>query len=84
MSRILYPRGPAARAPGLQPRTGAADPLKPWRTGQARATLAGFTAHLTQTDEGNPELILSRWALSRSFTDLAELDAWLQRVGAPS
>lgn len=58
--------------------------LKPWLTARARATLAGFTATLTRTDDGRPELIVSRWALTRAFTDIAELDRWLQRVGAPA
>ena len=63
----------------------AADPArerKAWLTAQARATLAGFTAALTKTDDGRPELLVSRWALTRGFDCLVKLDAWLIRVGA--
>ena len=55
---------------------------KAWLTAQARATLAGFTAALTKTDDGRPELLVSRWALTRGFDCLVKLDAWLVRVGA--
>lgn len=53
---------------------------KAWATGQARATLAGFHAVLIDTDEGRPQLVCSRWAMTRAFDDLAELEVWLQRV----
>jgi len=47
--------------------------------------LAGFTATLSETDDGRPELIVSRWALTRGFDDLAELDRWLLTVtGRPA
>ncbi|MBS0442824.1 MAG: hypothetical protein JSR38_12775 [Proteobacteria bacterium] len=57
--------------------------LKPWRTLQARALLAGFHASLIDGDDGRPELVVSRWALTRSFTDLSEAGAWLSRVEGP-
>jgi len=58
---------------------------KAWRTAQARATLAGFTATLGETDDGRPELLVSRWALTRGFDSLAELDRWLLMVtGRPA
>lgn len=56
------------------------DALKPWKTAQARCLLAGFTAALTDGDDGRPMLVVSRWALCRSFTELDELEAWLRRV----
>lgn len=49
------------------------DELKPWKTAQAEALLAGFSAVLTDSDDGRPMIVVSRWALTRSFTDLAEL-----------
>jgi len=51
-------------------------------TAQAIATIAGFVAVLSKNDAGRPELIVSRWASTRAFDSLAELDAWLVRVGA--
>lgn len=56
------------------------DPLKLWRSAQARATLAGFVATLTQTDDGRPELVVSRWALARAFDNLADLERWIDLV----
>lgn len=53
---------------------------KPWVTAQARATLAGFHAALTETDDGRPMLVVSRWAMTRAFDNLPELEVWLQRV----
>lgn len=62
---------PAARAEGER---------KKWATLQARAALAGFYAVLTDTDDGRPQLVCSRWSLTRAFDNLPELEAWLQRV----
>lgn len=62
----------------------ATDPLKAWRTAQAEAILAGHVAHLGTDDTGKPELIVSRWALTRAFSDLGEFGAWLARVGKAS
>lgn len=49
-------------------------------TAQARAALAGVTVALIEGDNGGPELIASRWALTKRFSDLAELETWLDRV----
>lgn len=57
----------------------AIDP-KRFATAQARAALAGVTVELIEGDDGAPELIASRWALTKRFGDLAELEAWLDRV----
>ncbi len=53
---------------------------KPWTTAQARATLAGFRAALIDDDHGQPMLVVCRWNLTRSFSDLAEFDVWLTRA----
>lgn len=58
----------------------AAHDLAPWVTAQARATLAGFHASLIDTDDGRPQLVCSRWAMTRAFDNLPELEAWLARV----
>ena len=57
-----------------------ADPLKPWRTAQAKCILAGYHASLIDDDAGRPMLIVSRWALCKSFSSVAEVEAWLVRV----
>jgi hypothetical protein len=57
-----------------------ADPLKAWKTAQAEAILAGFTASLIDGDDGAPLLLVSRWALTKGFTSLADFRAWLQPV----
>jgi hypothetical protein len=53
-------------------------------TCQARAALVGATLTEIPDDTGHPELILSRWALTRAFRDLAELERTLDRMGAPA
>jgi hypothetical protein len=63
-----------ARSPGSADR-------KTWLTLQARATRAGFVAHLTEGDDGRPILIVSRWASTTSFNDVDAAEAWLARVG---
>lgn len=58
---------------------------KPWRTAQARVSLAGYQAELLDGDDGRPMLIVSRWALTRSFRDIDEANAWIARVvGQPA
>jgi hypothetical protein len=54
---------------------------KAWATAQARCALAGFTANLIEGDDGRPMLVVSRWALTRAFDSLAEVETWLARVG---
>lgn len=56
---------------------------KRFATLQARAALASVAAILTEGDDGRPQIIVSRWALCRSFTSLDDLEDWLDRVGAP-
>ncbi len=57
---------------------------KAWATAQARATLAGFHASPIETDDGRPQLVCSRWAMTRAFDNLPEIEAWLQRVTGKS
>jgi hypothetical protein len=61
-----------------------ADTRKRIATCQARAALVGATVVEIPSDDGRPELILSRWALTRAFSDLAELERTLDRMGAPT
>lgn len=50
----------------------------------ARAALAGVTLHAMRDDRGAREWIACRWHLTRAFSSLAELETWLDRIGAPS
>jgi hypothetical protein len=59
----------------------AADARKPWLTTQAKCLMAGFHASLIEDDGGAPLLVVSRWALTRSFSSVAEAETWLARVG---
>lgn len=56
------------------------DLLKPWLNVQAEAILAGYRADLLEGDDGRPLLIISRWALTRSFNNISEARAWLTLV----
>jgi len=58
----------------------SADARKPWRNLQARFQLAKFGASLIDGDDGRPSLVVSRWALCKSFNYPAEAEAWLKRV----
>ena len=49
-------------------------------TCQARAALLGATLRALQDDAGRAEFIVSRWALTKCFGTLAEVEAWLDRV----
>lgn len=50
---------------------------------KARAALAGVTVHTLQDDRGRPEYIATRWAMTKAFSSLDELAAWLDRVAGP-
>lgn len=56
------------------------DELKPWKTAQAECLLAGFHSELMEADDGQPMLIVSRWALCRSFATIAEVRDWIGRL----
>lgn len=49
-------------------------------TAKARAAMLGIVVHVLQGDDGRPEWIATRWALTKSFRDLAEFEGWLDRV----
>ncbi len=49
-------------------------------TAVARAALAGITVHRSTTEAGQAEWIASRWSLTRAFSDLDELERWLDMV----
>lgn len=53
---------------------------------KARAALTGAQLLEIEGDDGRPVLILTRWALTRSFTgdDLEALDRTLTLMGAPA
>ena len=53
---------------------------KPWLRLQAELLLAGFPATLIEGDDGGPLLIVSRWAMTKSFDSVPEAEAWLARV----
>ncbi len=54
--------------------------LKRWRTAQARLLLAGYRAELIERDDGRPELIVNRWAWTKSFADVGEAEKFFSRV----
>lgn len=80
---ILHPDGPDALALAAMQKAKAPAADKRASTAQARAALAGITLHVLAGDDGRPEYIATRWALTKSFTDLSEVERWLDRVGAP-
>lgn len=53
---------------------------KTFATLQARCALAGVVLVRTEGDDGAPEFVVSRWALTRAFRSLVEVEQWLQRV----
>jgi hypothetical protein len=57
------------------------DIRKGWLNVQAKCLMAGFPASLIDDDAGQPLLVVSRWALTRSFSSVAEAETWLARVG---
>jgi hypothetical protein len=49
----------------------------------ARACLSGVTVHRIESDFGGDELVATKWALTKSFSSPAAMDAleaWLDRV----
>jgi hypothetical protein len=49
----------------------------------ARAALAGVTLHALKDECGRREWVCVRWHLCRAFTNLQELEDWLDLIGAP-
>jgi hypothetical protein len=50
----------------------------------ARAALVGVTLHRIEGDFLPEVFIVSRWAMTREFTDMDALEAWLNRVTGKS
>ena len=53
-------------------------------TAKARACLAGITLHTLEGDDGRPLYVATRWALTRSYTELDEVESWLDFVTGAS
>lgn len=51
-------------------------------TAQARCALWGGVLTPIESDTGRPEFIVSRWSLTRSFDDLADVETLLDLVEA--
>lgn len=60
------------------PQTPAA--AKRLSTAIARAALVGVIVHRIEGDFLPEVFIATKWALTREFTDLSALEAWLDRV----
>lgn len=52
---------------------------KAFSTAQARAALRGVSIHCIEGDFG-VQFIATQWARTKHFDDLAEVEAWLERV----
>lgn len=53
---------------------------KRFATAQAKTALWGGRLSEIEGDDGRPLLIISRWALTRAFQDLGEVEEFLRRV----
>lgn len=53
---------------------------KQFDTVRARCALAGITLHSGTDNLGNVVYLVSRWNLSRTFSTLEQVDAWLDCV----
>lgn len=67
--------------PGAAQARAAVDP-KRLATITAETALWGSTLVTIDGDDGQPLFVLTRWSLTRAFGDLAEVEAFLRRVGA--
>lgn len=47
---------------------------------RAKCALAGIVMHVSEDDRGQLLYIVSKWALTKAFSDLSELEAWICRV----
>lgn len=54
--------------------------LKTYATLQARAALEGITLHRIDGDFGRPVYIATRWAMTKQFDGLGEVEIWLDEV----
>lgn len=55
---------------------GHSEGAKAWRNVQAELLLGGFRADLLETDNGEPELVVSRWTVIKRFSDLDDARTW--------
>lgn len=53
---------------------------KVFATLRARAAMAGVELYAAQDTDGKPVYVGTKWAESTSFTNLAEVAAWLDRI----
>lgn len=84
--------GQRANAPGLQTTTDIPDcpanaagqqahqAHKRIPTCIARAALAGVVVAVVDGDDGQPLFVANRWAMTRAFTGIDELETWLVRM----
>jgi hypothetical protein len=49
-------------------------------TATACTALWGGSLLVIEADDGRPQFVVSRWALTRAFDDLDGLEQWLDRV----
>lgn len=54
--------------------------LKTFATLQARAALQGITLHRLEGDDGRPLYIATRWAMTKQFDGLGDVEIWLDEV----
>lgn len=47
---------------------------------KARAAMAGVELHAITDDAEKPLFVCVKWALTASFSDLADVEAWLSRI----
>lgn len=67
-------------APHAAGRAAAEDPAKRLSTLVARAALVGVIVHRIESDFGGEEFIATKWALTKSFSSMDALEAWLDKV----
>lgn len=57
---------------------------KDFATLRARLALAGHQLHIIDDGEGGTAYMVCRWCMSRTLPDLAAVQAFAERVGAPA
>lgn len=80
MNREAEATTPTLQSAQRSPTSDISAARKAWLTLQAELVLAGYGANLIEDDAGRPQLVVSRWALTRSFTSVPEARAWLGQV----
>lgn len=59
-------------------------PDKRFATAAARAAMTGTVLLRHESDDGQEIFTVSRWSMTRELPSLAAVEAWLDRVGAPT